>query len=86
MTPDYQKVVEKIEFEKGYKTGKRKDDRVVVVRFRKTSSTPAFSYAPRTSEIASVIKLLFDEYGNDVVTKEFKDHDLIVRDRRKYRK
>ena len=62
----FQKVVKDVCLEKAYKS----HEPIVVVQFKKTRSTPEFSYAPMYSELAEILRLLIEKYGAEEVFKE----------------
>lgn len=68
----FQKTVEDVCFQKAFKS----HEDIVVVQFKKTKMTPAFSYAPKYSELIVIIKLLIEKYGEE---KVFNDLGLKIK-------
>ena len=62
----FQKVVKDVCLEKAY----RSHEPIVVVQFKKTRTTPEFSYAPMYSELAEILRLLIEKYSAEEVFKE----------------
>lgn len=64
----FQKCVKAVCLENSYKT----HEPVIVVQFKKTRSTPEFSYCPTYHELRMIILLLIEKYGQEAVFKELK--------------
>jgi hypothetical protein len=69
---EYQKCVESIGVEQGWRYYNHQNPQAVVITFRRTSRTPAFKYAPRYSELRKVIRLLKERDGEEEIEKELK--------------
>lgn len=64
----FQKCVKDITLENAYKT----HEPIIVVQFKKTRTTPEFSYAPTYAELRTIIKLLIEKYDAQKVFEELK--------------